>query len=158
MTDMVDLPNEVAREQDIHRRWAAHRVLLGNGRKSVANERVLEACARDAVERDVESQEVIFQGNFCDCCKMAFRISGTDPEIGLGLERQHARVQALARVKQHIFFESLHIDLDVIGCWDCALGEQAGGGSEPSGAARSSLPQSGRSTADTSSPPSDWPD
>jgi hypothetical protein len=105
--------------------------VVGEARSAVSSATSFKACnsqmimdLMDAVEREIKNEEVIFQGNFRNCRKVAFRIRRTDPEIGLGLQRKHARSQELARTQEHVTLEALHVDLDVIRARDCPLGEQ----------------------------------
>src|SRR5262249_28400630 len=101
----VGLVDRVAAEQDIHHRRFAETVVLRVPSDALALERASKAGARNAIEGEIEYQQMMLQQDFRERPEMALGIGGADPEIGLGLDAKHVG-QEIAGTEQDVLLEA----------------------------------------------------
>jgi hypothetical protein len=121
---VIDLVNRVAAKQNVQGCRFAHPVRVRDRPATHASERTLKACTRDAIEADVEDEQLVVQQHVMQRGKMPLGIGRTDAEIAFGLDAQHASGQQLTRAEKHIFLKTFNVDLEEVSSRDDALVEK----------------------------------
>src|SRR5262245_42748931 len=90
---------------------------------ALALQRASKTGTRDAIEGEIEHQEMVLQQDFGKRAEMAFGIGIADAEVGLGLHTERVG-EEIVGAEQHIFFEAFDVDLEKIELRNPALGKK----------------------------------
>ena len=91
----------------------AETVLLRIGLDALALQRAPKTGTRDAIEGEIEHQQMVLQQDFGQRAEMAPGISFADAEVCLGLHSERVG-EKIVGAEQHIFFEAFDVDLEEV--------------------------------------------
>src|SRR5215216_6634694 len=122
---VVGLIDEVATEQDVEGPRPPQHVVSAIDGESFAHQRSLKAGARQAVEAEIEQQEMVLEHDLGDGGEMALGIRRADAEARLRLDAEHAGRQQVPRALEDVLLESLDVHFEEIAAGDHPFGKQA---------------------------------
>src|SRR5262249_31789285 len=119
----IGLVDQTTTESHIYHRRLAKSAVLRDRLDALALQRASKAGTRDAIEGEIEHQEVMLQQDFCKRAEMALGICIADAEVGFGLYTERVREQIVGP-KQHVFLETFDVDLEEIELGNQAFGKK----------------------------------
>src|SRR5499433_998649 len=91
---------------------------------ALALQRAAETGTRDAVEGEIEHQQMVLQQDFGKRAEMTLGISIADAEVGLGLHTERVG-EEIVGTEQYIFFEAFDVDLEEVDLGNQAFGKKS---------------------------------
>src|SRR5262245_5576616 len=90
---------------------------------ALALQRASKTGTRDAIEGEIEHQQMVLQQDFGKRAEMTLGISIANAEVGLGLHSERVG-EEIVGAKQHVFFEAFDVDLEEVRLGNQAFGKE----------------------------------